>query len=232
MCFSFVLANKSFKRKLLLSSLIAILVFTNPLIINSVFRIWESTPKSYSQIKHVRVAVVLGGFSNSTQQPRDRVHFVKGADRLIHALELYKLGKVDKILLSGGTAKIIGEKRSEALSVLPFLKNMGIPDEDILMESTSRNTHENAENTAALLKKNFPGENFLLITSAFHMKRSLACFKKQGLEMNSFPTDYYSKEFVFSPGNTILPRSDAFVLWNIIIKEWIGIMAYKSAGYI
>lgn len=228
-----IIDRKKTRSKILkILSLILLVLFTNPYLINKAFFNWEPSAKKFEQLKHYDVAIVLGGFSNSTAQPRDRIHFVKGADRLIHAIELYKIGKVDKILLSGGTSRIIGEKQSEALTIVPFLVRMGIPKEDILIDSLSKNTHENAVESSKLIKSKFPYASCLLMTSAFHMKRSEACFLKEGLVLETFPTDYYGKTFFWSPGNTFMPRSEAFSLWNLLIKEWVGIAAYKVAGYI
>lgn len=224
--------DKKRARRLFILAFLLLVTFTNPFLINTLYNNWEPAPKTYSSLDHYEVIIVLGGYSNSTQEPLDRVHFVKGADRILHAIEIYKLGKANALLLSGGTSRVLGEKISEATSVYPFLKNMGIPEKAILLESTSRNTHENAKYTADIINEKYPGGTFLLITSAFHMKRAEACFQKEGLDVITFPTDYYGNEFYWTPGNIIVPKSNAFMLWHILIKEWIGIVAYKITGYI
>lgn len=224
--------NPKWKKSSLLMALALLIFFTNPYIINNVINRWEADRKSYDELEHFEVAIVLGGFSSSTQKPRDRVHFDKGADRLLNAIELYRIGKVDKILLSGGTSRIIGEKRSEATAVLPFIINMGVRKSDIIIDAESRNTYQNAKYSAELLKKHAPYGRYLLITSAFHMKRASACFDKQNIVHTTFPTDYYGNEFYWSPANIILPKTNAFQLWHVMIKEWVGIVAYKLAGYI
>jgi uncharacterized SAM-binding protein YcdF (DUF218 family) len=179
------------------------------------------------------VAVVLGGFTNPSRAPFDRTHFNKGADRLLHALELYKLGKVKKILISGGSSRIIGKKYSEAKNIPSFLINMDVKKNDILTEVNSRNTHENALYTKEMIEENYPnGAKVLLVTSAFHMTRSIGCFEKQGFNFVPFPTDSYANEFYWSPSTTIMPSTNALNYWNMIIKEWVGIIAYKLSGYI
>ncbi len=224
--------NRKQARKLYFLAATLTITFSNPFLINTIYNNWEPEAKTYSELAHYDVIIVLGGFSNSTREPRDRVHFVKGADRLLHALEIFKLGKADAILLSGGTSRIIGEKVSETSSVYPFLKNMGIPENSILVEADSRNTHENARKSVEIIKKSYKNGKYLLVTSAFHMRRAKACFEKEGLNVSVFPTDYYGHEFYWAPGQLIIPQSNAFLLWQLIIKEWIGIIAYKFAGYI
>jgi hypothetical protein len=63
------------------------------------------------------------------------------------------------------------------------------------------------------------------------MPRSKACFEKIEMPIDCFPTDYYGSEFYWSPTTTILPNTSALHKWNILIKEWVGIIAYKLSGY-
>ena len=67
------------------------------------------------------VAIVLGGFSDSKQEPRDRLHLSHSGTRLTHALQLYQEGRVRKILVTSGSAQVLGEKRREALEAEKFL---------------------------------------------------------------------------------------------------------------
>ena len=66
---------------------------------------------------------------------------------------------------------------------------MGVPAKHLLLENESRNTHDNAVNTAQLLKSRGM-RRVLLVTSAYHMRRSQALFAAQGLEVVPAPTDY------------------------------------------
>lgn len=225
-----ILRQKKYSFKLLLSALLLTIVLTNPLIVDSACNLWEYDRVTYKELGHYDVGIVLGGFTRTTAKPNDRVHFQKGVDRILHAIELYKMGKIDKILISGGTSRIIGEKKKEAENLLPFLIQLGIPKSDIVIEKESRNTHENALFSKEILK-DYPGK-YLLITSAFHMKRAKACFDKVKVSTDAFPTDYYGQEFNWSPNNIIVPRATSFTYWSILIKEWIGIVSYKIAGYV
>ncbi len=179
------------------------------------------------------IAIVLGGFSSSNAYPRDRIHFQKGADRLTNALELYFQGKVKKIMLSGSSSNIIGERVSESERVKTTLKKLGFPMENLITEERSRNTRENAEFSKKTIEDLFEADpKVLLVTSSFHMPRALGCFKKEGLEVTPFATDLYSFDFSWSPNSWLIPNSGALVKWNILLKEWMGIFAYKIAGYI
>ncbi len=110
---------------------------------------------------------------------------------------------------------------------------MGVADQDILVENESRNTHESAVNIKPTLASlQYDADDCLLITSAFHMRRSLACFRKEGLIIAPFSTDFYAHPRFFYPDVLFIPNLDAMVLWQKLIKEWVGIIAYKLVGYI
>ena len=105
------------------------------------------------------------------------------ADRLVHAVALYKAGKAPVILVTGGSAQ--GD-RSEAQVMRDILEVMGVPRGVILMEERSRNTHDNAVYSTELLQQR-ELRRILLVTSAFHMRRALALFEGRGLEVIPAP---------------------------------------------
>ena len=101
----------------------------------------------------------------------------------------------------------------------------------ILIENKSRNTHENAKFTAKLLKQHPELENNVLITSAFHMRRSQACFQKAGLNPAIFPADFYSSDRYYTPDELVIPQEQALNEWSLLLHEIIGFLTYKFMGY-
>jgi uncharacterized SAM-binding protein YcdF (DUF218 family) len=97
-------------------------------------------------------------------------------------------------------------------------------------ERCSRNTQENAEFSKALVEPK-SGERWLLVTSAFHMPRSVGLFRKAGFNVEPYPVDW-----------RLGGRSDLFTFSNIAIegfghtevglREWLGLMAYRATGKI
>ena len=75
-------------------------------------------------------------------------------------------------------------------------------------------------------------QEFVLITSAFHMTRAKGCFDKVGLKTVTFPVDYYSHEVKFDIPALIFPNADSISQWHKLIKEWIGITIYSLVGYL
>ena len=78
----------------------------------------------------------------------------------------------------------------ESLETKKYLISHGIPKKDIITEHKSRNTKENAKFSAEILKKKYPNGKFILITSAWHMKRALLCFKRNNITIDGFATDF------------------------------------------
>ncbi len=207
--------------------------FSNPLLINQAFRWWEYPPTKMADLQEsYEVAVILGGYTSTLSRPRDRLHFNKGVDRLSNGLELYFQGKVNKLLLTGATSRLLGEKISESYTLEKYLARAGFPPDRLLIEGESKNTWQNALRTKELLTEKYESlPRVLLITSAFHMKRSIGCFEKAGLDFVPFATDYFQQPLSPSPMNWLLPDPRGFWKWKILIKEWVGIVAYKLAGY-
>ncbi len=212
------------------------MVFGNTYLASKVMRWWEPRPNEISKMAKYDVAIVLGGgISNEHKWPYDRVHFDPSADRLLQAIQLYKAGKVAKILISAGSASIFTRKNeiTEANKSKEFLINIGIALQDILIEINSKNTFENALFSKKILEENkLDKSKILVITSAYHMKRSLACFRKQGLVVDSFPACYEQLNNSLFSFYTIVPDEDAFSLWHDLFHEWYGLVTYKLMGYI
>ena len=95
---------------------------------------------------------------------------------------------------------------AESINTKQFLIRLGVPTADILMETKSRNTHENALFSKEILKTATQEKdlNLLLITSTFHMYRAEKCFKKVGLITTPFSVDFHARNrFVFHPSDLV-----------------------------
>ncbi|MEC9209110.1 MAG: YdcF family protein [Bacteroidota bacterium] len=198
--------------------------FTNSFIADSCSRLWE-IPRVHPKETY-DVGIVLGGIANYDKITKTH-NFNKYADRIIDAQQLYHQGKIKKILISGGNGVLFNDGYIEANAMRDYLLLNQIPDEDILIENTSRNTKENAFNSAKILKKKYPNGKILLITSANHMKRAQFCFEKANIKTTAFPTDCTTSYTNFSIEYLFLPRVDAFEVWEDLIHEWIGYIVYK-----
>jgi len=113
-----------------------------------------------------------------------------------------------------------------------FLLKIGEDRENFLFETESKNTYENAINSAKFLKRNRPNGKYLLITSGYHMPRAVKCFNKQGIDVTPYSVDHYVGLRRFDPDHLLLPSASAFQRWNILIHEWVGTITYRLMGYL
>ena len=136
--------------------------------------------------------VVLGGMVKSPSQSHRNSGFTDASDRLMHAFRLFRARKAPFILISGGNIQILGgrDRIPEAQAASQLLQEWGVPPEAILIEDSSRNTHENAVNSLLLLTSRGLRNDILLVTSASHMPRAVGVFRKAGFQVTATPTDF------------------------------------------
>ena len=206
--------------------------FSNGFIVNRFVSLWEIEGSKTEGLKQYENGIVLSGMFEYNNDLH-RLSARRGADRIWQAIQLYKKQKIKKIVISGDSGYVLKEGLHEAIQLKQDLISMGIPENDIIIENKSRNTHENAFYTAQLFEKNrFSKSNHLLITSSMHMRRALACFEKQGIQCTPFTTDHYT---IYSESISItefIPSQNAFVMWDRLIKEWVGYTIYNLMGYL
>lgn len=210
-----------------------LLLFSNDFISNEAMKFWEIPATPYAEIqKSYEWGILLTGVTKAETEPYDRVHFSSGADRATHTVQLYKLGLIKKILISGGSGRLIDIGQREANDLTDALILMGVLREDIVVESDSRNTHESAVNVKAILQNISRPDDCLLITSGFHMRRSLGCFANEGWPVDTFSADIITHNRKFTFDILFIPKYEALNVWQHVIKESIGYVSYKAAGYI
>jgi len=224
--------GKKSARKWLLTSFLFIIIFTNPLIISLVMNAWQAPAYSLNDIKSpYEVGILMGGSMRHFDEKTERPVYSMSVDRLLQTVSLYHNGKIKKILLTGGSGHVFRQDQKESFFIADVLRKSGVAAEDIIIENNSRNTYENALFTRDLVKVKGIKGRFLLITSSFHMRRSVACFRKVGFDVDTFPVDSKTREASFTP-DSFIPEPFYFTLWDQLIHEWVGMIAYKISGYI
>lgn len=175
--------------------------------------------------------VVLGGsIDPDLSAARGHTVMPRAADRLVAVAELARQYPNARIVFSGGNANLLlDDSAKEADFALSTLESLGVGKQRLTAERLSRNTVENAEFVKAVANPK-PGERWLLVTSAFHMPRSIGLFRKAGFPVEAYPTDWRadkSTAFQFSSVATRgLERTDTAV------REWMGLAAYRLTGRI
>jgi uncharacterized SAM-binding protein YcdF (DUF218 family) len=222
---SFVLRKDQVKKRFRRLSIVLIYVFSIPWFSNIALRLIETDPIEIEGT--FEIGVVLGGMLSANDDPHDQFQFNDSPERLLEAIRLYNAQKVGTILITTGAGDIQNKQFNEGDLLEQLALEIGVLREDLIVENASRNTYENALYTSNLLKEN---REILLITSAFHMKRAAACFRNQGFDVTEYPVDFRAIE-TFKITD-LIPQSDAFQNWNIVIKELVGLTMYKMMGYI
>ena len=208
-------------------------LFSMPTFVNEIARHWEYPQVAIDIVKPHKIGILLtGGLIDSYSEFPDNIGLGNSGDRLWQTLHLYQKGKIDTIIISSGDISILGKKKKTEIDyALAYLLQNQVPRENIYLENTSRNTAENARNTSLIFEEHFDQEACILITSAYHMKRADACFKKHGMEVTTFSTNilYQSRPLdVYD----FVPNASTFKDFNLIYKEMIGFLIYKVMGYV
>jgi uncharacterized SAM-binding protein YcdF (DUF218 family) len=195
-------------------------LFSTPLVSRILLSTLEDT-KSQQGMSSADVAVLLGGII-SGENDAGEPDLNDSVDRAIKAARLYRDGSVKHILITGGTP--------EPQLLAGLLEEWGVPKDAILIENRSRNTFENALNSK-LLWDVHQFRSGLLVTSASHMPRALAVFRRAGFAVEPAATDFRSRPFLMDGILAVLPDARALENSTIAIKEWIGFGVYQLRGW-
>jgi uncharacterized SAM-binding protein YcdF (DUF218 family) len=188
-------------------------------------------PRPAAPPTNVAAIIVLGGgIDGEVSHARQLTELTAGGDRFVEGLRLALLYPDAKLVISGGFGSLVAEGESDAAAAERFYTGLGIAPERLVLEGQSRSTAENAALTRDLIDQS-SGGTLLLVTSAFHMPRSVAFFRAAGLEVTAWPTDYRSagdEPFRFDPTN---PPENLLTM-TTGIREWIALLIYSSTGQI
>ena len=218
------------RRRLLGAALGILLFFSNSVIVDEFYRMWEvEVTVAEAMDPTIRTAILLGG-GLTYDKTADRVNYGSNADRYIQVLEPYHNGQIDRIVVVGGPANYLEPWTREGDILKRFLLNAGVREQDIIVENRSLNTHENAKYCRPLLDK-LGDERFLLITSATHIRRAVACFEKQGIKVMPYAVQKRVGIRRWELDYLLVPQVSNFNAWASLIHEWIGYASYKIRGY-
>jgi uncharacterized SAM-binding protein YcdF (DUF218 family) len=221
---AFMLRKKKAKSALWYSGLAVLLIFSNSFLVDEALRSWENRGQ---QIYKSRVLVVLGGGLASRDAANEAVLYKGGSARLLQALDLCNKYPISHIIISGGSGDRRDPKAREASLVLPLLRSLDLVPQ-VIAEDSSRNTYENARNTAEWLQSQQLGDSLILISSAIHLPRAMACFRKQGLIPEPCPVGRMSGNRRWTLLFSFQPAS--FTLWQELMHEMAGMAYYKLSA--
>ena len=173
--------------------------------------------------------IVLGGaFDTIVSATRDDIPLTDAAERMTASAALARQYPQARLIFTGGTGTLVYDGPTEGELARRFYASLGIPADRITIEEASRDTAENAVLTKPLANPK-PGERWLLVTSAYHMPRSIGAFRRVGFAVEAYPVDYRTRGIAdlarpFPSLGEGLRRGDT------AMREWIGLVMYRLAG--
>lgn len=176
------------------------------------------------------IIVLGGGMDAVVDKVRGGYELDGAGDRFVEALRLAELYPDARIVVTGGLADIEQSGEPEAVAGGRFFRDMGVPEDRLVLEAAARNTEENAQLTKAMVGPKV-GETWLLVTSAFHMPRSMGLFRKADFDVVPWPVDYRGTG-TETLGITLHQPAENVTVTTLAIREWIGLAAYYLTGKI
>lgn len=175
--------------------------------------------------------VVLGGaIEPDVSAARGVPAFASGVDRIVATAALAHRYPKARILYSGGNANLVADDTAkEADYATSVFESLGISRDRLIMERRSRNTVENAGFSKALAEPK-PGERWLLVTSAYHMPRSVGLFRKAGFAVEPYPVDWRTGGRRDDLLRFRVTAIDGLGRVELAMREWMGLTANWISG--
>ncbi|HTV70255.1 MAG TPA: YdcF family protein [Rhizobiaceae bacterium] len=176
------------------------------------------------------IIVLGGGLEGSINLARGGYELNSSGDRFVEGAILARRHPAAKLLISGGSGALILVGEGDADTAPRLLSALGVDPSRLVLENRSRNTEENARFSKELANPQ-PGETWLLVTSAFHMPRSMGLFQKAGFAVLPWPVDYRTagdEGIGFFVDNPL----DSLTKSTLASREWIGLFTYWWTGKI
>ncbi len=182
-------------------------------------------------LKPAGIIILGGSFNPYLSFHRNEVNLNDTIERVTQGIELSRIFPNAPLIFTGSSVPLSHSHfPTEAILAKRMLDGMGIDTSRIIFEDKSLTTYENAQFLAAILKPN-PSQHYVLVTSAFHMPRSVALFRAAGFTVQAYPVDYQL------PGlrSLFLPHTymtSGVSVADIAAKEWLGMLVYWATGKI
>ena len=221
-----VIGTTTRRTKVTLAAVALLYLASMPIVAKGLFRITEGPayrldPES---LPHADAIVVLSGMLAGVDSPKGIIYEWSDPDRFFGGIELFKLAKSEKLVFTAGTAPWLDKTEPEGVILSERAASMGVPKNNILLTAVAQNTEEEAK----AVRKLFPNSDasLLLVTSAFHMPRSIQIFEKQGFRVIPYPVDFRVEISDLTPMD-FLPSAAALSTTDLAIREQLGRIYYR-----
>jgi uncharacterized SAM-binding protein YcdF (DUF218 family) len=213
------------KKKLIYIAIGVLYIISTPIFSNNFFKLVEGNEyrKPICAIDSADAIVVLSGMLGINEIGDSTYVEWEDPDRFFGGTALFKAGKAQKLVFTGGKMPWDKAKKTEGEVLKEYAISNGIPSEKIFVTKDVENTAEEAVAVEELIG---PSKRIILVTSAYHMYRSKRLFEKKGIEVIPYKVDYKvgrNKEIVIMD---FLPDTESIKLTETGIREIIGRLFY------
>ena len=215
--------------RVILTAGVALLwIASTPLFANWLYSQLEAKypPVTVEALPRADVVIVLGGAVGQPLPPRITADASEAVDRVLHAARIFHAGKGETILVSGGNLPWRATAKPEAELIAELLVELSVPRLAIALETESRNTRENAVNSAKIIKAK-GWQSVILVTSGAHMPRALVEFRRAGVDAMPATTDIRVSGPLYQSVLDLFPTAASLAGTTDALKEYLGSFVYK-----
>jgi uncharacterized SAM-binding protein YcdF (DUF218 family) len=168
--------------------------------------------------------IVLGGATSSPgiYNARGQVPLGDAAERMTVPIILLRKFPNFELIFSGSEGRLVPTGTTEAELAGVFYTDQGVDMKQVTLESQARTTRENAIRVAALLGERCK-QSWLLLTSAWHMPRSMSEFQAVGCNVTAYPVDFRTGE---ETSWTEYSMAGSLMAWQTALHEYLGMFVY------
>lgn len=174
--------------------------------------------------------IILGGAVDTNVSPNRNagLELNEAGDRILAMIALARQYPDARIIFNGGAGSLLGERSTEADEVRRLIANYGLSPDRIQFDNRSRTTYENALEARKFVTSGQSGR-WLLVTSAWHMPRSMAVFRAAGVTVEAYPVDFRTPATgAASEGSSEISRG--LRRFDVVMREWVGLAGYRLTG--
>jgi uncharacterized SAM-binding protein YcdF (DUF218 family) len=173
------------------------------------------------------VVVLGGGIASSVSRDNGDPVLNADAGRITAIAKLARAYPNARIVYSNGDPSLFGVAVPDGALLYQLLDSFGVARARVVLETKSRNTHENAVFSKAMMNPK-PGERWLVVTSAQHMPRAIGCFRQAGFAVEAYPVAWRTQQRPsLKPGG---PFGAGLYNLDNAVHEWLGLLAYWLTG--
>ncbi len=209
------------RKKVVIATITALYLLSTPVVSKYLFSLIEGPALRVdpTTLPNTDAIVVLSGMIVGVPSTNGIVYEWSDPDRFFGGVELFKLAKAPKLIFTGSKLPWNSQTETEGAILKQVAESMGIPASQILVTDEVINTEAEAKAVRKLLPE--PNSSVLLVTSAFHMERSVLLFESQRLKVIPFPVDFHVEIRDTAPMD-FLPDPESLKLTSLAFREQIG----------